>query len=227
VSQVDGITHSATVTFVGTAPAGTTVQLFAQRSAELTPLMIGQTASDATGHWQVSASRPDDGSYAISARYSGGESGFGQVSPLTSIVVDTLAPRITAATYNKKSGQVTVTFADSTGLDLASLATSTYFVARMGKGAKSPPLTLAGFQRVGTQQVTFTVARGKSRSHPTNISLQVVSGGIRDVAGNGLDGAFNGTFPTGSGHGSGDFLAQLPIVPRKVKKGKAGHKSRP
>jgi hypothetical protein len=220
VSNDDGITDSAALTFVGTAPAGTTVTLFAQSAADSTPLMIGQGVSDGTGHWQITANRPADGDYAISVRYSGGASGFGQVTPLTTIVVDTVAPRITAATYNRKSGQVTVTFEDPLGLDQASLAPSN-FVARM-KGAA---LTVSGFQRVGTQEVMFTVSR--RRSHPTSISLQVISSGVRDVAGNGLDGAFNGTFPTGSGHGSGSFSAQLPIVHRKVPKPrKGGHKSK-
>jgi hypothetical protein len=134
-----------------------------------------------------------------------------------------VAPRITTATYNRKSGQVIVTFEDPIGLDLASLASSS-FVARM-KGAKSAALALSGFQRVGTQEVMFTLSRG--RSHPTSILLEVLSGGVRDVAGNSLDGAFNGTFPTGSGHGSGNFFAQLPIVPRKVPKPRKGsHKSK-
>jgi hypothetical protein len=220
MSHDDGITDSATLTFVGTAPSGTTVALFAQSAADITPLMIGQGVSDGSGHWQIMANRPADGTYAISVRYSGGASGFGQVTPLTTIVVDTVAPRITTATYNRKSGQVIVTFEDPIGLDPASLAASN-FVARMGKG----PLTVSGFQRVGTEEVMFTVSR--RRSHPTSISLEVISGGVRDVAGNGLDGAFNGTFPTGSGHGSGNFLAQLPIVPRKVPKPRKGsHKSK-
>jgi hypothetical protein len=187
------------------------VALFAQSAADITPLMIGQAVSDGTGHWQITAKRPADGDYAISVRYSGGASGFGQVTPLTTIVVDTVAPRIMGATYNRKSGQVIVTFEDPLGLDQASLAPSN-FVTRM-KGAA---LTVSGFQRVGTREVMFTVSR--RRSHPTSISLQVLSGGVRDVAGNGLDGAFNGTFPTGSGHGSGNFLVQLPIVPHKIPK---------
>jgi hypothetical protein len=220
VSHDDGITNSDSPTFVGTAPPGTMVALFAQRSVDSAPLMVGQGVSNGTGNWQVTANLPADGSYAISVRYSGGSSGFGQATPLTTIVVDTVAPRITTATYNRKSGQVIVTFEDPLGLDQASLAPSN-FVARM-KGAA---LTVSGFQRVGTAEVMFTVSR--RRSHPTSISLQVTSGGVRDLAGNTLDGAYNGTFPTGSGHGSGNFLVQLPIVPHKVPKPRKGnHKSR-
>jgi hypothetical protein len=217
-SHDDGIINSPTPTFVGTAPPGTIVELFAQRAVDSTPLMIGRGVSDDTGKWSVAANLPADGSYAISVRYSGGSSGSGQQSPLTTIAVDTVAPRITNATYKPKSGLVTVTFADPIGLDPASLASS-YFMARM-KGARSPALTMSGFQRVGTQEVMFTVTRG--RSHPTSISLQVISGGVRDVAGNSLDGGFNGTFPTGTGHGHGDFFAQLPIIPRKVPKPRKG-----
>src|SRR5262249_14306085 len=150
------LTNSAALTFVGTAPAGTTVALFAQSAVDLTPLPMGQAVSDGSGAWQITANRPADGRYAISVRDSGGSRRVGQVTSLTTVVVDTLAPRITLASYNKKSGQVTVSFADPVGLDLGSLATSS-FVARMGKGAKSPALKVSGFQRVGTQGVVFTV----------------------------------------------------------------------
>jgi hypothetical protein len=218
VSDTDGITNGANLTFAGTAPPGTMVELFAQRQVDATPMMIGQGVSDATGKWQITADHLNDGSYAISARFSGGDSGFGQVTPLTQIVVVSVAPRITAVLYNRKTGMVTVTFNDPSFIDLASLANSAFFVARTGK--HSPPLTLTGFQRIGTQ-VMFIVSKG--RKHLSTIYLQVVSGGIRDVAGNALDGEFNGSFPSGNGQPGGDFFAKLPIVLRKAAKTRKTH----
>ena len=107
------------------------------------------------------------------------------MTPLTQIVIETVAPQITAASYNHKTGMVTITFNDPAGINPASLANPAFFVARSGKGAKGPALKISGFQSTGTQ-VTFTVAKG--RSHPTSIYLEVVSGGVQDLAGNGLDG---------------------------------------
>ena len=109
-------------------------------------------------------------------------------------------PRITAVSYNRKTGQVTVSFDDPSGIDLASLGNSGYFVVRGGKGGKSSGLKVTGFHRMGTQ-VMFTVSQG--RAHPSSLKLQVVSGGIGDVAGNGLDGESNGKFPTGNGRARG------------------------
>jgi hypothetical protein len=222
VSHTDGITNNTTPTFAGTAPPGTTVQLFGQRQLDSTPVMLGQGISDATGQWQITVSHQDDGTYAISARFSGGTSGFGQVTPLTPIVIKTVGPRIVVATYNRKTGQVAINFENTSDIDLASLTNPAFFVARNGKKAKSPVLKLVNFQRVGTQ-ITFTVAKG--RTHPTSIYLQVISGGIQDRVGNALDGEFNGTFPAGDHKAGGDFITPLPI-PKTVKPRKGSRKSR-
>jgi hypothetical protein len=217
-------TNHATPTFIGTAPAGTTVQIFAQRPVDSTPVLIGSGVTDGTGHWQITANHLDDGAYAISASFSGGASGSGQVTPLTQVVIETVAPRITGASYSKKTGKVTITFDDAAGIDPASLANAAFFVARPGKGAKKQAVKVSGFQRSGTQ-VTFTVAQG--RTHPTAISLEVVAGGVQDLAGNGLDGAFTGTFPSGNGHPGSNFFTQLPIPPHKrAKLTKAPHKGK-
>jgi sugar lactone lactonase YvrE len=217
VSQTDGITNGATLLFTGTAPAGTTVQLLAQVAGSgSTPAMVGQTTSDGTGHWQIAAAHQSDGTYNIFAAFTAPGSTAAQVTPLTEIVIDSVAPRITAVTYNKKKGVVTITFDDPTGLDLASLTNPAFFIARSTKN--SPVLKLTGLQRLGTNQVTFTVSKG--RTHPATIFLDVVSGGVRDEAGNALDGEFTGTLPSGNGHPGGDFLSQVPIPKRKPAKGK-------
>src|SRR5207248_395151 len=102
VSRSDGLTNRATPSFAGTAPPGTTVQLFARRSDQGTPVLIGQGVTDASGHWQITANHLGDGPYAINARFFKGAVGSDLATPLTQIVIDTVAPRITAATYNRK-----------------------------------------------------------------------------------------------------------------------------
>jgi hypothetical protein len=222
-SSSDGITNNTTPLFTGTAPSGTVVELFAQPAgATSAPVLIGQTTADGSGQWQITAAHLSDGTYAISASFAAGSNGAAQVVPLGQVVIDTVGPRVTAATYNKKTGQVTLSFSDPMGLDMATLANLSFFVARSSK--TSPPLTISRFQQAGTL-VTFTVSKG--RKHPTTIYLDVVSGGIRDAVGNALDGVFTGTFPSGSGHAGGDFFSQLPVPkpkPKAKKPGKAGHK---
>jgi hypothetical protein len=78
---------------------------------------------------------------------------------------------------------------------------------------------------VGGNTVTFVVSKG--RTHPKTISLDVVSGGIRDLVGNALDGEFRGTFPSGNGQAGGDFVSVLPVPVHKPRSpGKPGQKSK-
>jgi hypothetical protein len=212
-----GITNDATPTFVGTAPPGTQVQLVAQTaSTAAASLPIGQGTTDSSGHWQITASHLPDGDYDIIAEFSINGSSSVQVTPVAQIVIDTVGPRVTSATYNKKSGLVTVTFSDPMGLDPMSLANPSFFVARSGKAV----LKVANFQHTATQ-VTFTVSKG--RTHPTSISLDVVSGGVRDAVGNALNGTFSGTLPSGNGTSGGDFVSTLPVPVHKSKKPGKGH----
>ena len=51
-------------------------------------------------------------------------------------------------------------------------------------------------------------------------TLTIFSGagvrGVRDVAGNALDGEFSGTFPSGNGIPGGNFVAELDAIHRRV-----------
>jgi hypothetical protein len=219
----NGITNDATPLFVGTAPPGTLVRLIADTaSTAALAVALGQGTTDDTGHWQIKASHLPDGSYTVSAEFSMPGSDSVQVTPLTQIVIDTMGPRVTSVTYNKKKGLVTVTFSDPMGIDIATLANQAFFVARGSK--TGPALKISNFQHTGTQ-VTFTVSKG--RTQPATLFLNVAAGGVRDVVGNALDGEFTGTFPSGNGQRGGDFITVLPVPAHKSKKlGKGRGKSR-
>ena len=66
--------------------------------------------------WQIMASHLPDGAYDIVAEFSINGSSSVQVTTLTQIVIDTVGPTVTAATYNRRTGQVTLTFSDPMGL---------------------------------------------------------------------------------------------------------------
>jgi hypothetical protein len=216
----DGLTNVATPTFAGTAPAGTTVQLFAKRSDQSAPVSIGQTVADGSGSWRLTTSHLDDGSYAISAKFIGGGAGAGagQSTPLTRIVIDSVAPRVVGVAYNRMTGVVTVMFDDPTGLNLTTLTSPGADTARRGKGKRAPAIKIRGLHALDSRTVAFTV--GKGRSHPGSFSLEIRSAAILDQAGNALDGEVTGALPSGDGHAGGDFLASIPFRTPKRRAGK-------
>src|SRR5262249_37017838 len=59
------------------------------------------------------------------------------------------------------------------------------------------------------QTVVMTINGGLRILHARYLQV-VFAGGIRDVAGNALDGSFFGRFPTGSGQPGSNFVALLP-----------------
>jgi hypothetical protein len=210
-------------TVTGTAPAGTTIKLFAQASNQSTPSQIGQTTANSNGQWSITAGTPlADGTYVFSMNV---VSSDGSVLPSTlgTVVIDTTAPDVTAVTYNKKTGQVSITFQDSgpSGFDLSSLRNLANYAARTGKSARSRAYQIGGLTispgsaSSSTETVTFNlVAAGKSKRvmhPPKSFYLTIHSGGVRNAAGDALSGAFNNALPSGNGHAGGDFVALVPI----------------
>jgi len=64
---------------------------------------------------------------------------------------------------------------------------------------------------VGWAQHDATLAGGRPLG-PGPYTLRIAAAGVRDVAGNPLDGAFRGSFPSGSGRAGGDFVARFLVA---------------
>jgi hypothetical protein len=182
-SSNEGLTNDATPTYVGTAPPGTTVQLFAKRSDQGSPNPVGQTVSDGAGNWSLSLPRLNDGQYEISADFVGGQSGAGQPTPLGSVTIDTTPPKVCSVSYNAKTGVVTVIYTDAYGIDAASIINPVNYDARAGSAAHSHAYQETEFHMATPQSIVFTVDKGR-HAHPSQFFLTVLPNGVHDIAGN-------------------------------------------
>jgi hypothetical protein len=215
VSNSDGITNINTPTYQGMATPGAYVQITAQSSPSTTPVSLGLVQASSNGEWSLtpSAALPD-GTYAVtaSAALLGGPITTTSFHALT---IDTIKPRVTALSFNPTSGQIVVTFLDDrSGMDLASLTNPMNYSFARQPGRAIFPSTITNVSAGSTAQptdpvaVTVTINGGATIGHGRRYVFAIASGGVRDVAGNALDGTFTGTFPSGNGT-AGAFQARL------------------
>ena len=154
---------------------------------------------------------------------------------LTGAVIDTSAPVITSfsPTPNTRllpdaSGKITFTFGTNKNIDPASLNASSIVVTRAGADGVlgtaddvNVPIDLTSITatylggaagRLGPETISFTV----SGNLPNDIYAVTLKGTgsspITDVAGNDLDGLFNGTFPSGQDHKPGSDFNPIFVV---------------
>ncbi len=207
VSSSDRVTRVNSPTFYGTTGAGLSVILYAQLvSAPGVLKQVGSTTADAAGNYSVTSSALADGTYAFSVTaYRANGLSTGTVNA-GNLLIDTVAPVITGAVLIPKTGQIYLTYQDnSSGMNLASLAnvanysftrptSSTPRAYAITAATLVPPASSTN----GPVTVVLTVANGHRILHGRYL-LAALSGGITDVAGNALDGAYTSTFPTGDG----------------------------
>jgi hypothetical protein len=175
----------------------------------------------ANGAYQITASAVDQ---------------FGEtttVAPVTivsTLVVDTTAPVISALSFDRRDGTLTVVFKDNlSGLDLASLTNSAFYhisATPLSSKVHPPKLILPtsvfySFDGVPTDPVVVRVEFNKGHAmRGGNYEVVIDSGtgdqGIQDVAGNALDGNYYGNFPTGDGLPGGDFQATIATFHNRV-----------
>lgn len=222
ISQTDGITRDNTPTFSGTSEPGSIIRLFAtSTAANSSPFLIGTAPTNAAGVWQITSSLLADGTYTIVAQAvdrSGVTEGSATLSP---IVIDTVAPVVTSLTFNRFQGQLLVGFQDQlSGLDQSSLVDGSFY--QFTKARSRPGqflvtgLSASPFINGSTPQtVTVTINRGRALRGGI-YTFTIISGGIRDIAGNSLDGEFFGRFPSGNGLPGGNFVAGLNTVHNRI-----------
>ena len=96
-----------------------------------TPVLIGSGTSVASGGWNITADQAlADGSYTITAiaASSSARRPSGTTTIARDLVIDTVGPNVTGATFDRKTGRIEVTFQDfgglnntGVGLDMASV----------------------------------------------------------------------------------------------------------
>jgi hypothetical protein len=222
-SNRDGITRDYQPNFFGSSNPFSSVILYATPSGGGPLMTLGATEANGSGSWSMNTTLIPDGSYTITAAavdINGLETAATQIMPNADqgpLVIDTVAPVITNLVFKRNSGKIVVTYQDDrSGMSLSTIGNSnndsltkahtrpgTYLVTGVSTasdGVPSDPIT-----------VTLTINKGKRL--PAGQYLFVVVGdvpsGVADVAGNLLDGAFYGNFPSGNGQAGVDFIARL------------------
>jgi uncharacterized protein (TIGR03118 family) len=233
VANTQEITDVVRPDFIGTASQpDATISLYATSAGSTTPMLIGTGSSDASGAWNITTNQSlADGSYAITAvaADSSGQTFSSSTTVVPDLVIDTVGPKVTGVSVDRKRGRIVVTFEDfggfnntGVGLDMASVvdAANYQLVAAHDRRVQAYRMTVASVKpgtTAGTQTVTLRV-KGRTNFHAGPYSLKIDSAspadpsGIQDNAGNALDGAFSGTFPSGSGVPGGDFVARLSAI---------------
>jgi hypothetical protein len=231
-SHTDNITDVVQPNFVGTTSQPfATFKLYAQAAGSASPVLIGQGASDATGAWNITAKqRLADGAYAITAvaTDSSGQTASGTTTIVPNLVIDTAGPRVTGVAVEPRQGRIVVTFRDDggpanrgVGLNPSSLIDASNYrlvIVRHPRAGKFQVdrITDSAGPTTGAQTVTLTINDGHAfRDRRLLFTIDsagpTTPSGIRDLAGNALDGEFYGYFPSGNRVNGGDFVARLTV----------------
>ena len=228
ISNSDGITSDTTPTFAGNTTPGTTVEVFAAPLGSTTlpgNFMIAIGSANAAGYWTATVVNAPlvDGSYKIAAAAVDSAGNVITTESIGTIVIDTVGPVITAASFNRFDATLTVTYQDNlSGLAGASIANGAFYhlsAKQLSPKVPVPRLLLPTSIVVTpgaspTDPVTVKVVFNRGRTVRGGLYSVVIDSatgdsGVHDVAGNALDGNFYGTFPTGDGIPGGNFAAAI------------------
>ncbi len=236
-SSTDAITNVNQPNFYGVATVtypdgeveavpGADITLFATPSTGGSPVQIGQTEALSDGSWSITSSFLNQGQYTITAHASGFNqftTGSTQILPNATqglLTIDTTAPKVTALSFDRVDGQIDLTFQDNlSGMDQAQVIdAANYQLTKLhtirGRYVVNViSATPSGL--TGPENVVLTINDGRQlRGGIYYFTVFSGSGatGIRDVAGNALDGEFYGYFPSGNNIPGGNFVAGLDAV---------------
>ena len=227
VSNRDGITNVTTPTFVGGATPGAVIRVYeARNGSSAAPLLIASGVANASGTWSATVVRAPlaDGSYRITARAS---NGGGIVSKsLGTVVIDTVSPVITDVAFNRLRGEMVFSFRDNlSGVFLPDLSNgANYQLSATPLNNQIPVLKViiptgvnvtpgAKSTAVDEAAVFFNQGIPLRGGHYT---IQVSAAGITDVAGNGLNGRFYGSYPSGNPGPGSNYVALFTALPRRT-----------
>ncbi|WP_428938459.1 S8 family serine peptidase [Fontivita pretiosa] len=178
-SDSDNITNILSPTFSGTAPAGSTVRLYANG------VLAGSAVASQDGLWSVTANALPDGSYAMTATATPAGGGAESApSPPLQITIDTVAPAVIGAAsfaYQTAPHRLVYTFSEdlrdslsTSNLWLLNLTTSSL----VGSGSMAVAFDSAGttatFSFPGLQQAVLDEANYRARL----INLADVAGNL-------------------------------------------------
>jgi streptogramin lyase len=217
------LTSVATPTFSGKTKGGAWVVVVAAGQDHLkTPAVVGGTLADAiTGAWSLTLPMPlADDTYIFAASaldpLGGGPATAALTPSAKPLEIYTTSPVIVGAGYDRGHGLIAFTVRGAKGLDAATLNNTANYVLSGYKSNKGP-ITILGVTMTTTGTDTRVILQlgNMPKNRPRRILLRVISGGVRDSAGNALDGEFKGSLPTGDGRAGGDFIGWVPLQLKK------------
>ncbi len=232
---VTPITNIAQPTFIGSASevyAKIDLYAIAQTSTGPGPLvLVGQGQANNSGAWSVTTNTAlTDGLYDF---YAQGTDWAGQtysaLAFLGGATIDTKGPKITGMNFMRVQGQISYTIQDygananmGSGVVIASLMDANNYLftkahVERSDAYKVTSITVTPATLAGAQTVTLTINHGHylrgGRYYITIKSLSDANtSGIRDLAGNALDGEFYNYFPSGNNVNGGNFVAELNAI---------------
>jgi hypothetical protein len=193
---------------------------------------IAVGSANSAGYWSatVVTTPLTDGSYTITVE---AVNSFGNVlatASLGTVVIDNVAPVITALSFNRFDDTVTVTYQDNlSGMDYASIANSAFYHLSATPLAKDVPVpkmlspTSIRITPGATPTSPEVVSMVFNNGHPVRGGRYLIvidsgtgDSGVQDVAGNALDGNFYGTFPSGDGLPGGNFVASVETFHKNI-----------
>ena len=223
ISQTDGITSDTTPTFEGTSDPGAAVRLVAIRSDQPSVVIpLGNTLTDASGHWQITSGLLTDGTYTVVASAVGKNGVSTATLVLPPLVIDTVGPTVSSLRFDPLLGQLTAGLQDNlAGLDQRSLRDGSNFAFAKLRGGRLgqylvTSLDVSPFTSGSAPQTVSIIVNGGRRIRGGRYALTILSGGVRDIAGNALDGEFYGYFPSGNRIPGGNFAARFDRVHRRI-----------
>jgi len=223
-SHTDAITNVPRPNFYGVTQPYANVTLFANG------IQVGQAEAASDGYWTITSNALADATYAITAT---AVDQFGltkTTSPVTivpSLVIDTVGPRVTAASYNRLTDTATFTFEDlqadgvtpGSGLLVQSLSdAANYSLNRVHARPAGTFIVTSINVTPGSEDVTVvfnngTAIKGGYFQVIARAESALLASGIQDVAGNALDGEYYGqASSSGNGVRGGDFVANFKNI---------------
>ena len=218
-SHTDAITADTTPAFLGQAAPGASIAIFAHRIGSAGTNRVATATAGADGSWRATSSRLPAGAYTITATATlGGSSAsatlLGGSKPLQIV---TAPPVVTSVVLDPLGGRLIITFAGAApgGLDrsilkeLTAIALSPGFGRNPGRAVTAA--TLSAPTGPSEAQTLVLTLDGGRRLGPGPYTLVIAGSRIHDIAGNPLDGAFRGSFPSGAGRAGSNFTARFLV----------------
>jgi hypothetical protein len=234
VSSSDEITSVTTPTFRGSGPAGQSVAFIGLRDGDTNPKLIARGVIGPTGSFSLTVSTPlADGAYTVSAILFVTSAGFNIPlaqqplafnNPLDRLIIDSAGPRVASTSLDASAHTVRLFFSDAGSMASPSLLNPANYRLAVPAGLKRTPLKITSVEvmpgSAGQMIAILHFVPGKVRiNSKSKVQVTAFAAGITDVAGNKLDGAFNGTsFPSGNRTAGSDFIQTFNAPPPKKKK---------